>query len=123
MTGERSPARLKPSAKALNSLSFCRWGKHAAMLTHNRYFDDQVQSIAYVRHGRKASVGVIAAGSYHFGTAAAERMSVLSGECRVTRDGSACEIVYPTGSAFEVAAASGFTIACDEPVAYLCEYL
>ena len=93
------------------------------MLSHNRYFDDAVQSLAFERHGRKLSTGVILAGSYHFGTAAAERMHVISGECRVKRDGHDAWISYAAGTAFEVAANSGFDISCDEPLAYLCEYL
>ena len=93
------------------------------MLSHNSYFDDQVQSVAFARHGRKESVGVIAPGSYHFGTEAAERMSIISGEANVQRDGSEHSTVYAAGSAFEVAANSGFTISCSEPCAYRCEYL
>lgn len=93
------------------------------MFSHNSYFDDNVQSIAYTRHGRKASVGVIAPGTYHFGTEAAERMNITSGECQVQRDGSDQVIGYANGTAFEVAANSGFTITVTEPCSYLCEYL
>ena len=39
-------------------------------LSHNRYFDDQVQSIGFERNGRRATVGVIAPGTFHFGTQA-----------------------------------------------------
>lgn len=93
------------------------------MLTHNTYFDGKVQSVAFERHGRKSSVGVIAPGLYHFGTDAAERMTVVSGECLVQRDGSDAVVLYPAGTAFEVAASSGFTITCEQPCAYCCEYL
>lgn len=93
------------------------------MLSHNTYFDDQVQSIAFERHGRKTSVGVIVPGSYHFGTDAPERMSIISGECTVKRDDSENSISYPAGTYFEVKGSSGFTIECSEVVAYQCEYL
>lgn len=93
------------------------------MLSHNSYFDDQVQSVGFQRNGLRASVGVIAPGSYHFGTEAAERMSVTSGECSVQRDGSEQVITYAAGTYFEVPANSGFTISCAQPCAYLCEYL
>ena len=93
------------------------------MLSHNSYFEDQVQSIAFERHGRKISSGVIAAGSYHFGTEAAERMTITSGECQVQRDGTDDIVSYTVGTAFEVAANSGFTISCDAACAYICEYL
>lgn len=93
------------------------------MLTHNSYFEDQVQSIGFARHGRKASVGVIVPGTFHFGTEAAERMVITSGECRAQRDGQEETVTYAAGTAFEVAANSGFTISCGEPVSYLCEYL
>ena len=49
------------------------------MLKHNSYFDGAVQSVGYERNGMRATVGVIAPGEHHFGTAAAERMTVVSG--------------------------------------------
>src|SRR5207248_11638632 len=55
-----------------------RWYS-AAMATpalkHNTYFDGNVQSIGFERHGRRATAGVIAPGEYHFGTEAPERMT------------------------------------------------
>jgi len=93
------------------------------MLKHNTYFDNQVQSVGFSRHGRKASVGAIVPGSFHFGTEAAERMTIISGECQVQRDGSASVFTYSAGCNFEVAAKSGFTISCTEVVAYYCEFL
>lgn len=49
------------------------------MLKHNSYFDGKV-SVRHDCHGRRATVGVIAAGEFHFGTEAAERMSIVAGE-------------------------------------------
>ena len=93
-----------------------------ATLKHNTYFDGNVQSIGYERHGRKATVGVIAPGEYHFGTEAPERMSVLSGELSVkAKDGAWSH--YPAGTVFEIAGRSGFDVRASEPSAYLCEFL
>lgn len=94
------------------------------MLKHNQYFDGAVQSIGFERHGRRATVGVIAAGQVlHFGTATPERMSVISGSLRARPDGGEWQ-VYPQGSAFEIAGNSGFDVeALQGPAAYLCEFL
>src|SRR5690348_13307501 len=51
----------------------------AAMLQHNTYFDGNVQSIGFERHGRRATVGVIDAGEFRFNTGSPERMTVVSG--------------------------------------------
>jgi len=93
------------------------------MLKHNSYFDGAVQSVGYERNGRKQTVGVIATGTFHFGTDAAERMTVVSGELTVRRDGTEAWVVYPAGTAFEVPAKSGFDVRADAPSAYLCEFL
>ena len=54
------------------------------MLKHNSYFEGKVQSIGFERNGRRATAGVIDAGEFHFGTDAAERMTVVSGELKAT---------------------------------------
>ena len=60
------------------------------MLKHNSYFDGQVQSIGFERHGRRSTVGVITPGQFKFSTEAPERMTVLGGELAVlfTEDGT-----------------------------------
>jgi len=93
------------------------------MLKHNSYFDGGVQSIGFERHGLRATVGVIAAGEYHFGTGAAERMTVVSGLLRVKLAGADWQN-YPAGTAFEISANSGFDVqAVSGPAAYLCEFI
>jgi uncharacterized protein YaiE (UPF0345 family) len=91
-------------------------------LKHNTYFEGQVQSIGYERHGRRATVGVIAPGEYHFGTEAPERMTIVSGELAAKPDGGAWT-TYAAGTAFEVAGRSGFDVRAAHPCAYLCEFL
>jgi uncharacterized protein YaiE (UPF0345 family) len=93
----------------------------AATLKHNSYFEGKVQSIGFERNGRRATVGVIAPGEYHFGTEAPERMTVTSGELSVKRDGA--WVPYPAGTAFEIPGRSGFDVRALEPAAYLCEFL
>ena len=92
------------------------------MLKHNTYFNGQVQSIGFERNGFKATVGVIAPGEYHFNTAAAERMTVVSGTLRAKIGNDWNN--YPAGTYFEVAANSGFDVqAVGGPAAYVCEFL
>ena len=92
-------------------------------IDHSKYFDDKVQSLASERHGRKFSVGIISTGSFHFGTGAAERMTVISGMLTVKLDGTDEFINYPAGTNFEVAANSGFDVKTTTDTAYQCEYL
>lgn len=91
-------------------------------LKHNSYFDGHVQSVGFERHGRRATVGVIAAGEFHFDTNAPERMTVISGELGVKIAGGSWA-TYPAGTAFEIAGRSGFDVRAAEPAAYLCEFL
>ncbi len=93
------------------------------MLKHNTYFEGKVQSVGFERNGRRATAGVIDVGEFHFGTDAAERMTVVSGELWVKHPGAAAFRPYPAGTAFEVAAKSGFDVKAEAAVAYLCEYL
>jgi len=93
------------------------------MLKHNSYFDGGVQSVGFERNGLRATVGVIAPGEYHFNTAAAERMTVISGTLQANVAGGGW-LSYPAGTAFEVGANSGFDVrAVGGPAAYLCEFL
>ena len=92
-------------------------------LKHNTYFDGNVQSVGFERNGRRATVGVIAPGSYHFGTEAPERMTVVSGTLSVKPDGASAWALYPAGTAFEIAGQSGFDVRAETPAAYLCEFL
>jgi uncharacterized protein YaiE (UPF0345 family) len=95
----------------------------SAMLKHNSYFEGKVQSIGFERNGRRHTAGVIAAGEFHFGTDAPERMTVTSGELAVKLDGTPEWRWYPAGTAFEVAGKSGFDVRAAQPAAYLCEFL
>ncbi|MFT3914257.1 MAG: pyrimidine/purine nucleoside phosphorylase [Anaeromyxobacteraceae bacterium] len=93
------------------------------MLKHNTYFEGKVQSVGFERNGRRATVGVCDAGEFHFGTDAAERMTVVSGELWAKLPGEAAFRAFPAGTAFEVPAKSGFDVKATAPAAYLCEFL
>jgi uncharacterized protein YaiE (UPF0345 family) len=93
------------------------------MLKQNSYFEGKVQSVGFERNGRKATVGVIDVGEFHFGTAAPERMTVVSGELLAKLPGEAGWRAFPAGTSFEVAGQSGFDVKAAAASAYLCEYL
>jgi len=87
----------------------------------NVYFDGKVVSHSLVfPNGEKKTLGLIYPGAFHFGTAAAERMEIIAGHCRVKLDGEAAWNDYTSGQAFEVPATSGFDIEVAEG---LCEYV
>ena len=87
----------------------------------NVYFDGRVVSHSvYFADGSKKTLGLIQAGEYHFGTAAAERMEIVAGACGVVMDGTGEKLEITAGGAFDVPANSGFTITVGEG---LCEYV
>ncbi len=94
------------------------------MPKHNTYFEGNVQSIGFSQNGADKTVGVIDAGTYHFGTNAPERMTIVSGSAEVTLDGQTEAQTITAGNAFEVPGNSGFTICvANDATAYLCEFL
>lgn len=93
------------------------------MLKHNSYFEGGVQSIGFERNGRRMTAGVIDSGEFHFNTDGAERMTVTSGELSVRFAGADDWRTYPAGTAFEIAAKSGFDVRATGPAAYLCEFI
>ncbi len=87
----------------------------------NVYFDGRVVShTVLMPDGVKKTLGLIYPGSYHFGTAAPERMEIVDGSCHVVLDGQTAQSTYAAGQAFEVAGQSGFTI---EVKAGICQYI
>ncbi len=91
----------------------------------NVYFGGRVVSHSvHFPDGSKKTLGLIHEGSYHFGTAAPERMEIIAGECKVTLDGSAEVVTYEAGTFFDVAGNSGFTIDVGEGICeYVCSFL
>lgn len=93
------------------------------MTTHNTYFDGGVQSLGFERRGRRATVGVIEPGTYHFGTDAPERMTVISGELEALLPGRDVWCTYAQGTSFEIDGDSAFDVRASAASAYLCEFL
>lgn len=93
------------------------------MLAHNTYFEGKVQSVGFERNGRRATVGVVDAGEFHFGTDASERMTVVSGELWAKLPGESAWRAFAAGTTFEVPAKSGFDVKAVAPAAYVCEFL
>jgi purine/pyrimidine-nucleoside phosphorylase len=90
----------------------------------NVYFDGKVVSHSVLfADGSKKTLGLIYPGSYHFGTAAAERMEIVAGACKVTLDGQTAVASYAAGTSFDVPANSGFTIEVATLTEYICSFL
>jgi purine/pyrimidine-nucleoside phosphorylase len=91
----------------------------------NLYFEGRVVSHTLLtKEGEHKTVGVILPGSYHFGTAKAERMEIVEGGCDVLLDQSEKPSLHVSGDFFEVPANSGFTITVKgDPCHYICSFL
>jgi uncharacterized protein YaiE (UPF0345 family) len=91
----------------------------------NIYFDGRVVShTVHLADGSRKTLGLIYPGTYHFGTAAPERMEIIAGSCRHTADGSDDEASCAAGGFFDVAGNSGFTITVDDGICeYVCSFL
>lgn len=97
--------------------------EHMSSISHNTYFDGGVQSLGFEPTSGRATVGVIAPGTYDFNTDAPERMTVVSGVLEAIVDGESDWETYPKGSGFEVPGSSHFQVRASTPSAYLCEFL
>jgi hypothetical protein len=93
------------------------------MFKVNEYFDGKVKSIAFTTATGPATVGVMAAGEYEFGTAKKEIMTVTSGRLTVRLPGETAWKEYRAGATFTVAPNQKFQLKVSEESAYLCLYL
>lgn len=92
------------------------------MLEVNEYFDGKVKSIAFQSTTLPATVGVMAAGEYTFGTSQKEYMTVVCGELRVKLPGSETFVSFKDGETFIVEANQSFDLHVPNDTAYLCKY-
>lgn len=92
------------------------------MFKVNEYFDGTVKSIAFDMSEGPATIGVMAAGDYEFGTAQLEVMHVIAGSLTVKLPGQDSWETFASGSKFEVPANSKFQLKVTQDTAYLCEY-
>ena len=92
------------------------------MFKTNEYFDGKVKSIALESAEGAATVGVMAAGEYEFGTSSVEVMTVISGKLSVMMPGDKDWKVYKKFESFVVAKGIKFKVKADEDTPYLCLY-
>ena len=93
------------------------------MLKVNEYFGGRVKSIAVENEEGVATVGVMEAGEYEFGTASIEIMTITGGTLQVKLPGATQWTSYSKGEIFEVAKDVRFNVKAAAPVAYHCQYL
>ena len=92
------------------------------MLKTNAYFDGKVKSIAFQTAEGPATVGVMVAGEYEFGTSTREIMQVISGELVVKLPGETEWKSFGAGQEFSVPAGQKFQLKVAVQTAYLCLY-
>jgi len=92
------------------------------MFKTNEYFDGKVKSIAFNAFDGDATIGVMAAGEYTFGTSTIELMTVTCGQMQVKLPGSDEWKTYHTSETFRVEANQSFDVKVDKDTAYLCIY-
>ena len=93
------------------------------MFNINQYFEGNVVSISHEGAEGKATVGVIAAGEYAFGTATIEIMTVISGEMKVKQPGETEWKVYKKFESFRMEKGVTFSVRVEEDTPYQCLYL
>jgi len=92
------------------------------MFKVNEYFAGKVKSIAFNTAEGPATIGVMAAGEYEFGTATLEIMKVISGRLTVKLPGKDSWETFDAGKSFTVPAQQKFQLQVAEETAYLCLY-
>lgn len=93
------------------------------MFQVNEYFDGKVKSLGFQSSEGRATVGVMAAGEYEFGTAQKEVMTVTSGALNVKLPGASDYQKFSAGQSFTVPANAKFQLQVASDSSYLCLYL
>jgi purine/pyrimidine-nucleoside phosphorylase len=92
------------------------------MFKTNEYFDGKVKSIVFTTADGPATMGVMAAGEYEFGTSTVEHMTVISG-CMVVQLPDDQEWKeYRPFDMFIVPKDKKFNLRISSDAAYLCLY-
>lgn len=92
------------------------------MFKINEYFGGKVVSIALENEEGKATVGVMAAGEYEFGTSTVEYMTVISGEMKVLLPNETEWKTFKLNETFVVEKDSKFKLIIEADCAYKCVY-
>ena len=93
------------------------------MFKTNEYFDGKVISIAFSTPEGPATMGVMAAGEYEFGTSTVEHMTVISGKMVVQLPDEQEWKEYKPFDLFIVPKDKKFKLRIAADAAYLCLYL
>jgi uncharacterized protein YaiE (UPF0345 family) len=93
------------------------------MFKTNEYFDEKVKSIAFSTSSGPATMGVMAAGEYEFGTSTVEHMTVISGIMAVQLPDEQEWKEYKPFDIFIVPKDRKFKLRIAYDAAYLCLYL
>lgn len=92
------------------------------MFKTNEYFDGKVKSIAYNTTEGDATIGVMAAGEYEFGTSSVEYMTITSGKMAVKLPNQQEWKNYKEFETFIVDKDVKFKVKVDEDTTYRCLY-
>ncbi len=92
------------------------------MIQVNEYFGGNVKSLSIQQTDGNATVGVIAAGEYEFGTSSVEYMTVVSGKMEAMLPGENSFKMFNEGETFKVEKNTRFKVKCSADTAYLCLY-
>ena len=92
------------------------------MIKTNEYFDGKVKSLTLEAEGGPATIGVISAGEYEFGTATVEVMKIVSGSIDALLPGSDQWKNFKGGTEFTVEKNLKFKVRAQGDVSYLCLY-
>ena len=92
------------------------------MFDVNEYFDGKVKSLAFQAGDDKATVGVMAAGDYEFGTNCVEHMTLISGDMSVKLPGENDWRKIALNETFIVDANTSFLVKIGCDTSYLCLY-
>ncbi len=92
------------------------------MFKTNEYFDGKVKSIALQSSEGTATIGVMAAGEYEFGTSSIEIMTVISGSLNIMLPGENSWKEYKKFESFTVPKNVKFKVQAQEDTPYLCLY-
>lgn len=92
------------------------------MFKTNEYFDGNVASIAFDGAEGRATLGVMAAGEYTFGTDSVEIMTVISGKMEIRQPGETEWVTYKKFESFTVAKDVKFDVRVADATPYQCLY-
>ena len=92
------------------------------MFKTNEYFGGDVMSMAFENEEGKATIGIMAAGEYEFGTSTVEYMTVVSGEMDVLLPGETEWKTFKAYDTFVVEKNAKFKLLIKADCAYKCIY-